>query len=179
MTLSSFTTLSLTPPLITFNIRAPSRTLSAIKQSRCFLIHVLGASKEGSMIADSFTRGNSEKEEVNKLFHPETRWFTVENVVAGGEGELYLPKLVGKGVKRVLACALSSSSEPGVVKDGLVTVGDHVMVIAKVTAIFPGQHAGDARIREDYGLTYVDGSYRKVGKAIGTHDTKNDIDMEG
>jgi hypothetical protein len=135
------------------------------------------------MIADSFTRGNSDQEGVSKAFNAEDGLFKVENVVVGlrnksersmGKDELELPKLSGKSVKRVLACALPTASEVGGDTNGLIKVGNHVMVIAKVTALFPEEEGSEA----EYGLSYVDGSYRKVGEVIGIHDTKTDIDGE-
>jgi hypothetical protein len=130
------------------------------------------------MIADSFTRGNSDQEGVSKAFDAENGLLKVENVVVGlrnkSEDELELPKLSGKSVKRVLACALPTASEVGGDTNGLIKVGNHVMVIAKVTALFPEEEGSEA----EYGLSYVDGSYRKVGEVIRIHDTKTDIDGE-
>lgn len=184
MTLSSFTTLSLTPPLITFNIRAPSRTLSAIQQSGVFFIHVLEASQDGATVADSFTKGNADGVEVGEAFRAKDGLFTVENVTyelsktddGSGNRELDLPKLTGKGVKRVLACELyrpSSASDPSLA-DGIIKVGEHVLIVAKVSAIFPEQGIVQTEDNGEYGLSYVDGRYRMVGKTIMAHDTKND-----
>ncbi|CZR67301.1 uncharacterized protein PAC_17200 [Phialocephala subalpina] len=60
MTLSSFTTLTLTPyPIIQFNIKAPSRTLDALMETRHFLVHILEATKAGAKVAAAFTKGNA------------------------------------------------------------------------------------------------------------------------
>jgi flavin reductase (DIM6/NTAB) family NADH-FMN oxidoreductase RutF len=185
MTLSSFTTLSLAPPLITFNIRAPSRTLSAIRQSKAFFIHVLETNQEAATIADSFTRGNTDGHEVSEAFRPRYGSFKVQSMPfelqyasgsVSGHMEVDLPRLVGKGVKRVLGCELyrnPTSLDPSVA-DGLIEVGEHVLVVAKVTAIFPNEGLVQTEKEEEYALSYVDGRYRMVGRTIMAHDTKND-----
>ena len=189
MTLSSFTSLSLSPPLITFNIRAPSRSLSAIKQSGIFLIHVLEANKEGATVADSFTKGNADDIEVGESFRAKDGLFQVENIIFAAQRQsddtlkrigLGLPKLTGNGVKRVLACELYRSS-PGMdrgILDGLIKVGEHVLVVAKVMSIFPKEVLEQPENIVQYGLSYVDGRYRTVGKTIMAHDTKNDSEKE-
>ncbi|KAE8443767.1 hypothetical protein EG329_001361 [Mollisiaceae sp. DMI_Dod_QoI] len=60
MTVSSFTTLTLTPyPIIQFNVKIPSRTLEALIGTRHFLVHILEASKTGAKVAHAFTKGNA------------------------------------------------------------------------------------------------------------------------
>lgn len=189
MTLSSFTSLSLSPPLITFNIRAPSRTLSALKQSGVFLIHLLEANREGATVADSFTKGNSDGIEVGETFRSGGGSFQVENTILdlqenGGitsnNNGLGLPKLVGKGVKRVLACELHRQPptiEQGI-SDGFIEVGEHVLVVAKVVSILSEEKPEQAESNVNYGLSYVDGRYRAVGETIMAHDTRNDIERE-
>lgn len=184
MTLSSFTTLSLAPPLITFNIRAPSRTLSAIKQSGIFLIHVLEANREGATVADSFTKGNADGIEVGEAFRDRDGSFQVENLIfelertndeALGGMEIGLPRLAGKGVKRVLVCELYSSPAMGEnCSEGLIEVGEHVLVVAKVKSILPEEGLEQTETDVQYGLSYVDGRYRTVGETLMAHDIKND-----
>lgn len=189
MTLSSFTSLSLSPPLITFNIRAPSRTLSALKQSGVFLIHVLEANREGATVADSFTKGNADGVEVGETFRPRGGSFQVENtfldlqkngsITSDNNGGL--PKLVGKGIKRVLACELHRQP-PTInqgISDGFIEVGEHVLVVAKVISILSEDKNPDqSESNVNYGLSYVDGRYRAVGETIMVHDTRNDIGRE-
>ncbi|KAG7055761.1 flavin reductase like domain-containing protein, partial [Colletotrichum scovillei] len=92
MTMSSFVSLSMEPvPLVTFNVRTPSRTLDAIHESGgVFNVHVLAEGGEGARVADLFTRGNAGAGE--GLFEglPEG----VEVVEEDGEA----PLLEGKGV---------------------------------------------------------------------------------
>lgn len=189
MTLSSFTSLSLSPPLITFNIRAPSRTLSALKQSGVFLIHVLEANREGATVADSFTKGNADGIEAGETFRSRDGSFRVEDTILDlpkddriipSDNGLGLPKLVGKGIKRVLACELHRPSltiDQGI-SDGFIEVGEHVLVVAKVFSIFPEEKSDQAESDVNYGLSYVDGRYRAVGETIMAHDTRNDIERE-
>jgi flavin reductase (DIM6/NTAB) family NADH-FMN oxidoreductase RutF len=149
MTISSFTTLSLAPePVISLNIQRPSTTLEAIRASRAFHVHVLAASASGARVADAFTRGN----------------------VDGGDGwksrefkELknrdQPPILAAEGVVKALRCEL--------INRGLVDVGDHTLVLARVRGILvpPGQggHPG--------ALSYAEGRYRRVGDCIDTDST--------
>jgi flavin reductase (DIM6/NTAB) family NADH-FMN oxidoreductase RutF len=187
MTLSSFTTLSLSPPLITFNIRAPSRTLSALGQSRVFLIHVLEANRIGATVADSFTKGNTDGVEVGKAFRARDGSFQVENIAVetltknndySKSEQLRLPRLAGKGVKQVLVCELYEST-PAMgrgVSNGFFEVGEHVLVVAKVKSIFPNEGSEQAGNDVEYGLSYVDGRYRTVGKTIMAHDTSRDVE---
>jgi flavin reductase (DIM6/NTAB) family NADH-FMN oxidoreductase RutF len=184
MTLSSFTSLSLSPePIISFNIRTndstPSRTLSALQLSRHFLLHVLDDNIKGAQIADLFTKGGDifggGAQENDKVF-------VVEGVV---EGEAVLPLLKGRGVRKVLRCEVLPSGVSMQLEQplwseikgarqeleevthadgaGFIRVGDHVLVIARVLEI-----VGEEREDEpgSSGLSYMDGKYRRAGTPI-------------
>lgn len=181
MTLSSFTTLSLSPePIISFNIRTndedPSWTLTSLEQTRHFLIHVLEGSIEGATIADVFTRGRG-------VFgggkEGNAAGFEVEEV---REQEVTLPMLKGWGVAAVLRCevlrdgvsmqlddpmyrSVNGSQELVETKkangSGFIRVGDHVLVIARVLEII-----GEKSRSRSSKLSYLDGRYRRAGKAL-------------
>jgi flavin reductase (DIM6/NTAB) family NADH-FMN oxidoreductase RutF len=172
MTLSSFTTLTLTPsPIVTFNIRQPSRTLNAIKKSKHFLIHILSATASGARVADAFTKGNDAD-----VFARDD-CFRVQKEVLKENGSSYpgleLPRLEADGVLKVLRCEVLDA---GLSKDrisGLVQVGDHVLLLAKVHEILEATKSSneDEAKEASNGLFYADGRYRKVGDVI-EHEEK-------
>lgn len=56
---SSFNTVTLDPPTISFNVREPSQTLDAIRaDGGRFRVHVLQSTPASAGLVDSFTRGN-------------------------------------------------------------------------------------------------------------------------
>lgn len=164
MTVSSFTTLTLTPtPIVTFNIRKPSRTLDAIRESRQFLIHILSATKSGATVAHNFTKGNTADVFANQKF-------AVWNVGSGCP----LPLLSAPGVTKVLRCKLRDEG-PG---EGLIEIGDHVLVLADVESIIEPPPSKDAASLEDRGLSYLDRAYREAGEIIEVVDTAEDEDLD-
>jgi flavin reductase (DIM6/NTAB) family NADH-FMN oxidoreductase RutF len=153
MTVSSFTTLTLTPfPIVTFNIRKPSQTLNAISKSKQFLIHILSATKSGATVADVFTKGNKSGSDV---FHNPA--FQVLRRQGGDTSQaLDPPLLAAEGIIKVLRCELMEDK-------GLVEVGDHVLVLGKVLSIIEPATGHDV---EQRGLCYLDRAYRQVGSEI-------------
>ncbi|KAF1970366.1 hypothetical protein BU23DRAFT_511579 [Bimuria novae-zelandiae CBS 107.79] len=60
--ISSLTTVTLDPPHISFNIKSPSRTLTAIREAGGrFRVHFLKQTPEAAKLAQEFTLGNSEE----------------------------------------------------------------------------------------------------------------------
>ncbi|RDL40768.1 uncharacterized protein BP5553_00747 [Venustampulla echinocandica] len=156
MALSSFTTLTLTPsPIITFNIRQPSRTLDALRESKHFLIHILEASKAGSKVAHGFAQGGGGVDGFKKSNIIE------EHVILKEMEGLVLPRLNGDGVMQALRCEVLRNDD-GECK-GMIRVGDHMLVLAEVTEIL-----GDDPMAENswHGLCYADGRYRLIGDTI-------------
>jgi len=154
MTVSSFTTLTLTPqPIITFNIRKPSSTLDAIQGSGQFLIHILAATQSGASVADAFTKGN-----VANVFRSPA--FTVLKTRGGSASGVDPPLLAAEGITQVLRCDVLNGNQ-----QGLVDVGDHTLVLAKVVSIIePGHVAAEGQERK--GLCYFNRQYRDIGDAI-------------
>ncbi|OLN89777.1 hypothetical protein CCHL11_09511 [Colletotrichum chlorophyti] len=144
MTMSSFVSLSMEPvPLVSFNVRTPSRTLQAIGEGGgVFNVHVLAEGAEGARVAEWFTRGNSAGE---GLFGglPDG----VEVVEEDGEA----PVLEGRGVLFVLRCR--------VLGEGIVRVRDHVVVVGEVEGVLKGEGEG-------FGLVYADRRYRVLGDVL-------------
>ncbi|KAL0932948.1 flavin reductase like domain-containing protein [Colletotrichum truncatum] len=143
MTMSSFVSLSMDPvPLVTFNVRTPSRTLQAIQdENGLFNIHVLAEGTEGARVAEWFTKGNMGGEVFKNLPGG------IE--VAEEDGEA--PVLEGKGVLFVLKCQ--------VLGEGLVRVRDHVVVVGEVKGVVRGDGQG-------FGLVYADRRYRTLGDVL-------------
>ena len=184
MTISSFTTLTLSPhPHITFNIRStdsqPSRTFKALCKCGYFLIHLLDSTAAGASIADLFTKGNRDG-----LFHlgEKTGLFTLEEHVVRSfsslEEELEevkkLPVLHGPGVMKVLLCSIdlgtSQDNQSGTISAQpmfrrIISIGDHFQVIGRVHEVLHVPFVRDKNAAA-LGLIYVDGKYRAVGKVI-------------
>jgi flavin reductase (DIM6/NTAB) family NADH-FMN oxidoreductase RutF len=156
MTVSSFTTLTLTPsPIVTFNIRKPSQTLTAIATSCQFLIHILSATESGARVADAFTKGN--RPGLDVFHNPAFR--VLRRQYSGTAQTLEPPILAAEGITKVLRCELLK-------ENGLVEIGDHVLVLGRVVGIIEpatGQAQQDA---EQRGLCYLDREYRQVGSII-------------
>ena len=59
MTVSSFSTVTLNPePVLSFNVKRPSETLSALLSSGRFLVHLLAPAKRTAALARDFAKGN-------------------------------------------------------------------------------------------------------------------------
>ncbi|KAI9742832.1 MAG: hypothetical protein M1818_003561 [Claussenomyces sp. TS43310] len=147
MTVSSFTTLTLTPiPIITFNIRKPSTTLDAIRASGAFHVHILSATESAVRVADAFTKGNGAH-----VFRSQD--FTVLRRSATA---VEPPLLAASGITRVLRCEVLEEPK------GLLDVGDHVLVLGRVLGILvpPTNEEGDGA------LCYADREYRRLGEVI-------------
>jgi flavin reductase (DIM6/NTAB) family NADH-FMN oxidoreductase RutF len=153
MTVSSFTTLTLTPmPIVTFNVRRPSQTLNAISESKQFLIHILSATESGVRVADAFTKGNGRDVFRNGAFEVLRR--RGNNTTES----LDPPLLAADGITKVLRCQVLGDQ-------GLVEVGDHVLILGKVVSIIEPTPRKDANV-EERGLCYLDREYRQVGAVI-------------
>jgi flavin reductase (DIM6/NTAB) family NADH-FMN oxidoreductase RutF len=168
MTISSFTTITLTPdPIISFNVKVPSQTLSTLSHTKQFLLHILEANEEGARVADAFTRGSKE---ARKVLHGGFRGLEIGQVgvkrteIKFDAPELVLPLLRGGGVSRVLRCEVLSKKEG---KPGLIRLGDHILVIARVIEVL-GREGGEQEEGGERrsGLCYADGTYRRVGDII-------------
>lgn len=159
VTVSSFTTVTLTPlPIVTFNLKVPSRTWHAIEQSGRFCAHVMAATPEAAGITTAFTMPH---ERADKPF--------VQCIWMGArvEGLRNAPpkiKLPGSVLARL---------ECWVMQDKCITVGDHVVVVAAVRWVaFPGEARDFSReevlkkMEALEGLAYADRKYRRLGREI-------------
>lgn len=99
-------------------------------------------------MADTFTRGNDANVFRSAAF---------EVLRARG---ISPPLLSGHGIIKVLRCRLREGPA-----DGLIDIGDHVLVLGDVIGIIEPPTGEDA-YGEERGLCYLDREYRKVGEVI-------------
>lgn len=114
-------------------------------------------------------------------FDVETELVTVE--MGGVKKYVALPRLSGKGVGKVLRCELLKGPGHGETKKvpasygqvkpekGLIGVGDHVLVLGRVVEILDRDKT-DGEKETKYGLSYVDGRYRRAGDIISPTDER-------
>lgn len=156
MTLSSFTTLTLSPdPIITFNIKRPSRTLDALKatqhpdtialvpseRERRFHIHILQCNPAGAKIANHFSRGGPISPDDVALLSTRPEKFTQSGRLA-------------QGIRRVFECEILQDG-----KGGFIDVGDHTLVFGKVRKIHEKNKSKGMKEIEWKGLCYMQGEY--------------------
>jgi flavin reductase (DIM6/NTAB) family NADH-FMN oxidoreductase RutF len=158
ITVSSFNSLSLEPPIVTFHVATPSRTLDAIRASGRLNIHILTGDVEGAKIAHHFA-GNVA---AGRPFQEEDLLAAgVRQVVTEDEEDVPVgpPMLSGPGVLYVLSCKLYDKEH-----NGIVTVSDHAIVLGEILDIgmgntVPGRH-------DNFGLVYADRHYRQLGSTL-------------
>lgn len=136
-TVSSFNSVTLgPPPIISFNLRVPSTTLSGILKHKQFRVNVLRPTKAAALIADSFVKGKHEEafEETARGRH----WVGLDNVqplaarTTVGDSA---PFIHGVGIRAVVSCKA--------IPEKFVEVGDHVIVVAEVIKVRPVFHFSD------------------------------------
>jgi flavin reductase (DIM6/NTAB) family NADH-FMN oxidoreductase RutF len=123
LTLSSFTTVTLTPkPIVTFNIKRPSRTLDALKATldatgtdrpNTFEIYILEARSSAVDIATAFSRDGGSTD-ISLLYDINTE---------------RARRILRNGVRRALVCKVLDGDK------GLIEVGDHTLVLGEVVEI--------------------------------------------
>lgn len=150
MTASSFTSVSMKgDPIISFNVKQPSRTLQAIETRQEFLVHILEGSPETAMLADAFTTGDATsafrriKEEPIKA-----------KVIVGP----YV-RIAHKKVKAALHCELIRA--PLTIQDHAVVFGRVIDILVHPSDVDPTKHGPYRAFR---GLTYRNRTYGYPGK---------------
>lgn len=159
VTVSSFNTVTLSPrPIVSFNIRIPSRTYDAIIARASFRAHILASTEKGAQIADAFTKP------YDQPYQPfrELKKAGVHSVYFSRARKPYAPKLVSPS-GGILACL-----DCEILTDRCVTVEDHVVILAEVTKLSdvqPGvMDAEDVELAT--ALSYSQRTYRGIGPAI-------------
>ncbi|KAI9717229.1 MAG: hypothetical protein M1828_007250 [Chrysothrix sp. TS-e1954] len=171
MTISSFNTVTLSPrPYVSFNVKLPSVTHSALTTSGTFLVHLLSSSSLGVHIADAFAKGSNTRGEAFRSLVQEKR-DGLEVQVFAGKGTEGAPLLASDGVLKVLRCRMLPGKE--------VTVEDHVVIVAEVAGILSppknqsrtNDQEPQARPEEQQlSLLYGNQGYRQWGRAL-AHDS--------
>lgn len=156
-TISSMVSVTVEPkPLISFNLKRPSKTLDAILDgSKTFNVHTLDASEAGVDIAKEFVGWSAKTQMKQDPSWDEINW-------TGNENEA--PMLLGEEIPSVFVCRVESSQ----------TVADHDIVVAEVIDIKPDGGAAEVIDRKggifDGLLTFRRGSYRGPGQAFDHHE---------
>jgi flavin reductase (DIM6/NTAB) family NADH-FMN oxidoreductase RutF len=141
---SSLSTVTLDPPTISFNIKEPSKTLSAIREANgLFRVHFPRGDKGGASIVDHFCRGN----------HPDAYNIRIKDL------KLHMPS--GDDTK-----TSTLSRAPQLLDDSILAgmectvthefpVADHVIVVARVDSM-------EHKATKEPAIIYVDGGYRRT-----------------
>lgn len=165
MTISSFNTVSLSPtPLVSFNVKMPSATYSALRSSGTFLVHMLHATTAGAQICDVFAKGNGSTGDAFRHLVSSSKGESSAVKVFSGTGTNGAPLVAAPGVLRVLKCKVLPGKE--------VQVGEHVVVIGEVLSILSTPGSSPASWKENQasegrmGLIYADRQYHKLGEEL-------------
>ncbi|KAM3422230.1 hypothetical protein BST61_g2595 [Cercospora zeina] len=135
-TVSSFNAVTMEPqPVVSFNLKLPSRTWDMIRSTRQFFVHFLASNPRGAAIAETLTRPNEQ---------PHAGFITlrdmgvqVENPVARGKFPGKLSDKVGGGIEAALQVDLLFNK--------CIEVEDHVIVVGKVFQLMRLEGSQDRR----------------------------------
>lgn len=140
---SSFNTVTLTPkPYVSFNIKLPSMTYCAIRDSNVFTASGL----KDARVANAFVKPRRTYGEPHR-------------------GNIWRHLVESDGRLKEGNCG-TWWMRCRVLRDQCVEVGDHVIVVAKIVA--SGGYEGG----EGIGLVYAEGRYRKVGEVVDMEEEK-------
>lgn len=149
---SSFTTVSMDPPTVSFNIKEPSKTMDAIRAANGrFRVHIPTANQGGANVVEQFCQGN----------HPEAYSLRHRNL------KLFMP-MTAKDKKRTLSMApqiwnddVQAAIECTMTQE--LRVADHIIVVAKIDSIDHKNTVAPA-------MLYAFGQYMRLdGTAIKPH----------
>jgi flavin reductase (DIM6/NTAB) family NADH-FMN oxidoreductase RutF len=141
---SSLSTVTLDPPTISFNIKEPSKTLSAIREANgLFRVHFPRGDRGGANIVDHFCRGN----------HPDAYNIRIKDL------KLHMPSSSDTKIS-------TSSRAPQILDDSILAgmectvthefpVADHIIVVARVDSM-------EHKAAKEPAIIYVDGGYRRT-----------------
>lgn len=178
MTVSSFSTVTLHPePMISFNVRRPSETLSALLFSGRFLVHLLSPEKAMAALARDFSKGNQNLSIVSG------KGAEFEYVSHVAPGAIPLPllrrRVTGRETRTDIETTAQEQGEfPFVFECVLhpqqMDVYDHTIILGKVVGtIVPPQQPSN--VNNDGGgngpgkglcLTYADTRFWEMGHEI-------------
>ena len=163
VTVSSLTSVTMAPvPILSFNIRLPSRTWDAIQSNATICISLLEASTEGAAIAHAFTQPHKDP---TKAF----RDLRQLGYVLRNYAHINIKRLlkVHHSGMPDLDTAVFASIVAIVKPDSCVKVGDHVIVVAEVVNTLMSDRAQQrATAGQSFGLAYANREYRTLGGTI-------------
>jgi flavin reductase (DIM6/NTAB) family NADH-FMN oxidoreductase RutF len=184
MTISSFSTVSLNPyPIISFNIKTPSSTYTAITSSKKFIIHTLSASRAAMRIASHFSRGLGAENFVD----PEDGSplpFVVTKIPGMEDDKTEPPLLVSNElVNPVLGTIPMPYAFKCEYEGQHIVVSDHVILTAKIVQVLhtprgPNLDFGRPYGKQVIGLSYADGMYRRPGRGVNPNEKQSAADGE-
>jgi flavin reductase (DIM6/NTAB) family NADH-FMN oxidoreductase RutF len=154
VTVSSFCTVTLQPvPIVSFNIRVPSRSWDAISESGHLRVHLLKATPEGAAAAHAFTLPYD-------LPHEPFRRLNRSGVFIGGLRKIFFRRQVPS---IHWAEAIHAAFLAKILPEKCIQVGDHTIVVAEVLNV----NLSDDPTPSDAGaLAYGMKGYRQLGSEI-------------
>ncbi|OQO01672.1 hypothetical protein B0A48_12709 [Cryoendolithus antarcticus] len=152
VTVSSFNTVTMHPrPLISFNLKTPSRTWDAMQQTQKTCIHILAANPAGAAIAHAFTVAHQNAHEPFVQLRKQG-----VQVFVHAKSRRRPPELTQRG-------AVIARIRVDLMLEKSVTLGDHVIVVGEVT----GVHEMSSFIGlDERALAYSQQGYRELGKVV-------------
>jgi len=140
---SSLSTVTLDPPLISFNIKQPSKTLDAIRAAGGrFRVHFPAGNRGGAFTVDLFSHGNHPDAYNMRIKKLKLLVPGITAVTKYLETKSMAPQIASDAVRAAMECTLTQE----------VPVADHVILVAKVDSI-------ENRAPGNRTILYVDGSY--------------------
>ncbi|GIK03094.1 hypothetical protein Aspvir_007163 [Aspergillus viridinutans] len=174
MTVSSFNTVTLHPsPVISFNVRRPSETLTALQSSGRFLVHLLAPTPATAALARDFSRGNNNL----ALLSGKGDFEFAQHVSADGSVTRPLPILRRRAISQTNNEEESVEDFPFVFECQLnpqrVEVYDHTIVVGTVVqALLRHRPESEAETSvssgsaKDLCLTYANTKFWEMGHEI-------------
>lgn len=158
VTVSSFNSVTVGPtPMVSFNIRTPSRTWDAISSTGRLSAHILAATPAAATLTDIFTRPYERPDDPIWLARRLGAYVSLTSDTNRG---------VSLSMRDAVACIMHCRLDPR----KSVQVGDHKIVVAHVKRIFfPNTSQGDdgrEAAASAVGLAYAKRGYRGVGERI-------------
>jgi len=150
--ISSFTTVSMDPPTVSFNIKEPSKTLNAIRAANGrFRVHIPSANLGGATVVQHFCHGNhteayTTRQRNLKLHIP-------MNPKDKRSTQSMAPQIWNDDVQASMECTVTQE----------LPVADHVIIVAKVDSM-------EKKDTDDPAILYVSGNYMRLnGSTIKQH----------
>ncbi|GAB7331678.1 hypothetical protein MBLNU13_g03665t1 [Cladosporium sp. NU13] len=162
VTVSSFCTVTLQPiPVVSFNIRVPSRSWDAISASGYLRVHLLKASPEGAAVAHAFTLPY---EQPHQPFEQLSQSSVTTAFFRKTQDPAKVPQLTSRA-------AIHANFVARLIPEKCIQVGDHMIVVAEVTETHLTPFAA-AAASDTGALSYGMRGYRQLGGEIKPSELK-------